>query len=82
MSDDEKERGEGRFFVLKARNEQDGTIVTFTHDFSRTMIQTTGVQRPVAEKKKRDRESSGPMANAEAAVKRGQMRKKEERENI
>lgn len=86
MTDDEKSRGEGRFFVLASRNDADGTIVTFEHDYSRTIITTTGVQRAVAEKKRRDKDSggSGPSAGAQAAIDHAKLRKKtqSDRDNV
>lgn len=77
MTEDEKANGEGRFFVLASRNEADGMVITFKHDYSRCMIQTTGVQKPEAEKKRRDRDTSGPAANADAAIAAEKLRKKQ-----
>lgn len=86
MTDEEKERGEGRFVVFAARNEAGGTVITFNHDYSRSIIQTTGVQHSVAQKKRRDRDTggTGPAAAAEAQIGAAKLRKhqQEQRENV
>lgn len=82
MTDDEKARNEGRFFILAARNEADGTIVTFNHDYSRSLITTTGVQAAVQEKRKRDKDTNGgPMANVEAAAQAARLRKQKDKQD-
>lgn len=43
ISQTEYDAGKGRFFVFASRNEQDGAVVPFTFDYSRSLIVTTGV---------------------------------------
>lgn len=52
---DEMERGVGRFFVFASRNDKDGIIVDFTEDLSRSLMTTTGihVSAPKTERKRK-----------------------------
>lgn len=74
MTDDEKAAGEGRLVVFAARNDASGVVVTFNHDYSRSIIQTTGIQQSTESKKKKDRDTSGPAGNAQAAIDKQKLR--------
>lgn len=43
MTQAEYDAGKGRFFVLASRNEQDGALIPFEFDYSRSLIKTAGV---------------------------------------
>lgn len=63
MTQAEREANQGRFFVFASRNDRDGTIIDFTHDFSRSIIKSVGVHHPTSEKRGRNsRPSSGEEA--------------------
>jgi len=62
MTDDERDANQGRFFVLASRNERDGTVVEYQHDYSRSRIITTGFQEAVSQRRRR---SGGPDGGAE-----------------
>ncbi len=73
MTDAEKAEGKGRFFVLASRNEQDGCIVPFEHDYSRSYIKTLAITQPVAAKKPR---KTNEEERAEAALQDASSRRK------
>lgn len=60
ISQSEYDSGTGRFFVFASRNEQDGSVVPFTHDFSRSAIRTSGITTATAGAQ------TAPRANPEA----------------
>lgn len=54
INDEEMAQGVGRLFVMASRNGRTGSTIAFKHDFSRSIIKTTGfVDSAVIEKKER-----------------------------
>lgn len=53
MTQAEREANQGKFFVFASRNERDGTIIDFTHDFSRSRMTSVGIHQPTAERRSR-----------------------------
>ena len=78
ISDAEKAARKGRFFILGSRNEQDGSIVEFTFDYSRSRFITERITLPVEEKRARDKSSTSAGEKDEAAFQKALARKKKE----
>lgn len=53
MTEEERADNKGRFFVF-SRNEASGGVVEFEHDYSRSIINTTGMQASTGAKRARD----------------------------
>ena len=75
MTQVEREANQGRFFVFASRNDRDGTIIDFTHDFSRSIIKSVGVHQPTSEKRSRNSRPSPGEEGVEAVIQADKDRK-------
>ena len=66
MTDEEAEQQIGRIYILASRNSKDGVIINYTHDFSRSILQTTGVATPEAKPKNGSRKPTTDEDNEQA----------------
>ena len=51
MTQEERDENKGRFFVFASRNESDGVVIPFEHDYSRSLIKTQGIEKPTKVKR-------------------------------
>lgn len=52
MTEEERDAGIGRVYVMASRNSKEGAIINYTHDLGKSLIQTTGIAAPEKTKKK------------------------------
>jgi hypothetical protein len=50
-------------FVFVSRNERDGVVITFEHDYSRSIIRTTGRAEVTSTKKGKKQNSADALEN-------------------